>query len=223
MGGLFGGSKQTATSQSANRAYQGLSDQFWPMTQLAHTGADALSSLLSGDTSGFNRFKQATGFDAAAEAGSRGITGNAAAGGLLRSGSTAKGLQSFGNNIQNQFYNNYADRLLGQAGLGFQAGKLVSDAGNVSNSTQTSKSKNGIGGLIGSIGSSIAMSDRRLKKNVFEVGKMPDGLKLYQYRYLDDSGPYIGVMAQEVAEIKPEALGPTVDGFMSVDYSKLGE
>lgn len=223
MGGLFGGSKQSSSSQSANRAYDGLVKEFWPMTRHADNGANAFAALLGGDTSGFDTFKKSTGFDAAAEMGSRGITGNAAAGGMLRSGGTAKALQAFGNTLQNQYANNYMDRLLGQANLGFQAGNLVSGAGTVTNSTSTSKGKNGIGGLLGGIASGIAASDRRLKKNVFEVGELPNGLKLYQYRYTDDTGPFVGVMAQDVEKIMPEALGPTVDGYMTVNYDRIKE
>lgn len=223
MGGLFGGSKQSSTSNSYNQFAGQLNNTFSPLTANAATGANALGALLGGDPTGFNAYKQATGFDDAAKLGSQGITGNAAAAGMLRSGSTDKALQSFGNTIQNQYANNYMDKLLSQAGLGLQAGQLISGAGQVGQSKFSGSSKPGLGGLIGGIAGGIARSDRRAKKNIHKVGDGWGGLKIYQYRYLDNSGPFIGVMADEVATLHPEALGPVIDGYMTVDYSKLKE
>ena len=219
MGSIFGGSKQK--SSSSNQAFGQIRDTFTPLTENAATGSNALAALLSGDASGFNAYKKATGFDAAAEYGSRGVTGNAAAKGLLRSGSTSKGLQAFGDMLQNQYAGNYMDRLLGQANLGYQAGSLISGAGQTSQSS--GKQKNGLGGFLGAAASGIAASDKRLKKNIHKVGETSDGLNIYQYRYLNDEGPYIGVLAQEVAEKRPDALGPEIAGYMTVNYDKLKE
>lgn len=217
MGSIFGGSKSKSTS--SNQAYGTLSTAFSPLLGYAQQGAQGLAALLGGDTSGFEAYKRATGFDAAAETGSRGITGNAAASGLLRSGSTSKALQSYGTNLQNQYSQNYLDNLLSLANTGLQAGNVLSGAG--ATSTSTSKSKSGLGGLVGSIASGVAASDRRLKKNIFEVGKLKNGLKLYQFRYINNEGPFVGVMAQEVKELMPEALGPEVNGYMTVNYEVI--
>jgi hypothetical protein len=156
MSKIFGGSKSTQTSTSSNRAYDTVNQSLSPLIGMAGTGANALQALLTGDRSGFDAYKGATGYDAIAEQGSRGITGNAAAGGLLRSGSTGKALQAFGTNLQNTFANNYMDRLLQQAGLGFNAANALTAAGNTASSTGTSKSKPGLGGLIGGFASGIA-------------------------------------------------------------------
>lgn len=219
MSSIFGGSKSKSTS--SNRAYDSLNQSFSPLFGLASQGANSLSALLGGDSSGFDAYKKATGFDAITEAGSRGITGNAAARGLLRSGSTGKALQGYGNMMQNQYANSYMDRLLGQAGLGFQAGGLVGGAGQVSQ--QTSKSKPGIGGFLGGLGSAVAASDRRLKKNIRFVRELKEGLNLYRYEYVNGTGPLLGVMADEVEKVAPEALGPTIKGYKTVDYGKLKE
>lgn len=218
MGGIFGGSKSSSTT--SNKAYDYLKGQFGPVTGYAGQGASAISKFLGGDSSGFNLFKRATGFDAASEVGSRGITGNAAAAGMLRSGGTSKALQAFGNQMQNQYAGNYLQQLLGLSGLGMNAGQLIGNAGQTT--TSKSSSKNGIGGFLGSVASGIAASDRRLKKNIHKIGVLPNGLNLYQYRYIDNSGPYVGVMADEVELIKPEALGPIVNGFKTVDYDAIG-
>lgn len=145
MSKIFGGSKSTSTS--SNKAYDTINSSFSPLLGNAASGAQSLAALLGGDASGFNAYKKATGFDAIAEQGSRGITGNAAAGGLLRSGSTGKALQDYGTNLQNQFANTYMDRLLAQAGIGFNAGNALIGAGQTSQSKQ--KSKPGLGGFLG--------------------------------------------------------------------------
>lgn len=225
MSAIFGGSKQSSSSTSSNKAYGDISNAFRPLLGQAQAGMQGLSSLLGGDASGLNMFKKMTGFNAAAEEGSRGITGNAAASGLLQSGSTGKALQRYGNEISNQYANSYMDRLLAQAGLGLQAGNVLSGAGQTSSSKSSGKSKDGMGGFLGSMAGAAAASDVRLKKNIHKVGELDNGLNVYQYRYIkDDEKVHIGVMAQEVAKVKPEALGPELEGgYMTVDYGKLGD
>ncbi len=219
MGGIFGGSKSKQTS--SNQAYGTINQAVSPALSNISTGTNAANAFLSGDMSGFNQYKNNTGFDFQADQGSRGITGNAAAGGLLRSGGTGKALANFGANINQQFADNYFQKLLQQAGLGMQAGQLLAGAGQTS--TGTSKSKPGLGGLIGGAGSLIAASDRRLKKNIVKLYEKEDGLGIYKYNYVDDSGPFIGVMVDEVAKLRPHALGPVINGYGTVDYAKLNE
>lgn len=83
----------------------------------------------------------------------------------------------------------------------------------------------------GSIASAYAGSDIRLKTNVKHVGETADGLGIYDFDYLPIEGQIAafmpegrqrGVMAHEVAELRPDALGPVIDGYATVDYSKLG-
>lgn len=224
---IFGGSKQssTATSTSKNQAYDTINQNFSPLFQNATSGASALQALLSGDTSGLDTYKRTTGFNALAEQGSRGITGNAAASGLLRSGSTGKRLVNYGTQLNNQFAGSYMDRLLQQAQLGFNAGNLVAGAGQTSTSQQQSSggSNGGIGGFLGQLAGGIALSDRRAKTNIVKIGELPNSLNVYTFDYIDGPKNQTGVMAQEVAEIMPEALGPIINGYMTVDYDKVKE
>lgn len=148
MQGIFGGKK----ASEKNQAYGFLKDTYSPLTAQAGTGANALSALLGGDPTGFNKYKAATGFDATAEAGSRGITGNAAASGLLRSGSTGKALEGYGTGLQNQYAQSYLSNLFDQANLGLGAGKLIGSAGTVSKSSE----KPGIGKFLGQLASGAA-------------------------------------------------------------------
>ena len=140
MGALFGKrAKSTSSSENVNNQY--IKDTFSPLTGYAGTGAEMLSGLLSGDASGFNAYKKATGFDQLVQEGSRGITGNAAAGGLLRSGGTGKALANYGNMMQNQFADSYLNRALNLAGLGMNAGQLIAGAGQTSQSKSTGPKK----------------------------------------------------------------------------------
>ena len=66
-------------------------------------------------------------------------------------------------------------------------------------------------------------SDVRLKRDITLVSRLKDSLGLYRYRYLWSDTVYVGVMAQEVALIHPEAVVRSVlDKYLRVDYSRLG-
>jgi hypothetical protein len=65
-------------------------------------------------------------------------------------------------------------------------------------------------------------SDARLKRDVVKVGRLDNGLSLYRYRYLWSDQVYVGVMAQEVALLRPQAVVRGHDGYLRVDYAMLG-
>jgi hypothetical protein len=65
-------------------------------------------------------------------------------------------------------------------------------------------------------------SDTRLKRDVTQVGELDSGINLYRYRYLWSDTAYVGVMAQEVAAVMPEAVQRGADGYVRVDYARLG-
>jgi len=69
----------------------------------------------------------------------------------------------------------------------------------------------------------ILVSDTRLKRDITLVGRLDDGLGLYSYRYLWSDTVYVGVMAQEVTLIHPDAIvRGALDDYLRVDYSRLG-
>jgi hypothetical protein len=75
---------------------------------------------------------------------------------------------------------------------------------------------------IGSIaGAAITASDRRLKTGIKYLYTRLDGLRVYLYHYLWGGPQYLGVMADEVAVKRPDALGPVINGFATVDYGVL--
>jgi hypothetical protein len=65
-------------------------------------------------------------------------------------------------------------------------------------------------------------SDARLKRNVVRVGKLDNRVVLYRFNYLNSSDVYVGVIAQEVLAVVPEAVIIGEDGFMRVNYERLG-
>lgn len=212
MSSLFGeSSRERDTNVNRNQ----INNAFGSVMGATGQSVNALQALLGGDSSGFRNFADAIDLSGQMEYGSRGVTGNAAARGLLRSGSTGRALVDYEQMMENQAANQYMQNLLGVGQMGLGAGQIVSDAGK--ESTSRSRDKSGLGKAIGT----VLVSDRRLKKDIKHIGRTDEGLNVYEFKYIDGSGPYTGVMAQEVAELKPEALGPEVDGYMTVDYSKI--
>jgi hypothetical protein len=65
-------------------------------------------------------------------------------------------------------------------------------------------------------------SDIRVKRNIEPLGRSADGIEIYRYKYLWSDTSYVGVMAQEVATIEPEAISTGPDGYLRVDYARLG-
>ena len=65
----------------------------------------------------------------------------------------------------------------------------------------------------------IAASDRRLKSNIVRIGTHPIGVGIYEYDIF--GGRQIGVMAQELMEVMPEAVIQHPSGYLMVDYGRL--
>lgn len=223
---LFGGSTQksfsTNDSWSNNQAYPYVSQAFGEKGGQAYQ--NTTNTLMDQLLGGFDAYKTRGGYDFALEQGRNKILGGLAGKGVLQSGAALKGLADYGNNLSNQYYTQYLDKLFGLGSLGGQGGQLAVGAGGTARSTGTSSgvgsNSPGVGGFLGSLLGSVAASDRRLKKDIFEIGVLPDGLKLYNFNYIWGENA-TGVMADEVAVLRPEALGPVVGGYATVDYSKL--
>lgn len=65
----------------------------------------------------------------------------------------------------------------------------------------------------------IFSSDIRLKENIVPVGSV-EGFPVYEFSYKGFPDRYRGVMAQDVLELKPEAV-QEIDGYLAVDYRQL--
>ena len=64
-------------------------------------------------------------------------------------------------------------------------------------------------------------SDRRLKTNIVRIGTRPDGLGVYEFDYIWGGGRRVGLMAQEVLEVYPDAVSEMPDGHLAVDYRRV--
>jgi endosialidase-like protein len=71
-------------------------------------------------------------------------------------------------------------------------------------------------------GAPLTLSDVRLKRDIFRVARLDNGIDLYRYRYTWSDQLYVGVMAEEVAEVMPSAVMRGVDGYLRVDYGRVG-
>jgi Protein of unknown function (DUF3300) len=65
-------------------------------------------------------------------------------------------------------------------------------------------------------------SDARLKHDIVLLGRLENGLGFYRFSYNGSSKTYVGVLAQEVRQIRPQAVVRGTDGYMRVFYEKLG-
>jgi len=65
-------------------------------------------------------------------------------------------------------------------------------------------------------------SDIELKRDVALIGYLSDGLGFYRFRYVDGDRAYVGVIAQEVERVMPDAVSRGYDGYLRVSYDRLG-
>lgn len=79
----------------------------------------------------------------------------------------------------------------------------------------------GAGG-VSAIGNILGKSDRRLKTDIRLIGKSFDGQNIYAYRFLGERQTQIGLMAQEVETLRPDAV-VEIEGVKHVDYAKALE
>jgi hypothetical protein len=75
-----------------------------------------------------------------------------------------------------------------------------------------------IGNIIGTGASMFMASDRRLKTDIHRVGTTNGGLPIYTYKYKGESVTQMGVMAQDVEKVNPEAV-KEFGGYKAVNYA----
>jgi hypothetical protein len=136
----------------------------------------------------------------------------------VRTGSQVTGPQ-FVNSAQ-QATTGGAD-LLGAAQMGYNAqmGDFNAKAAERGNMMQ---------GLF-TLGGAALISDIRLKKNINHIGTLPNGLPFYSFEYIDavkdhplaGKGTHVGVMAQEVEAVYPQAVTTLDNGYKAVNYGLL--
>jgi hypothetical protein len=124
----------------------------------------------------------------------------------------------------------------GQAAAYLQGGQAIGNAANsVPNSLLTQQL---IGGIYGNnagggasaggpgvfdqeaFSSGLPWSDIRLKENIISIGS-ENGFPIYSFNYKWHPQTYIGVMAQDILKLLPEAVRK-IGEYFAVDYEKLG-
>lgn len=235
----IGGSK----SSSWNQAYAPVASLYGG--EAAQRGVDAggmVSDALMGGqgaADAFGAYKKSIGYDQLMKDAMGAVSGKFGALGLGNSGAALRESQRQAGQIGQQAYGSWLDRLFGVQDRGMAGTAQMVNAGNRNESESfqqsqsqsqssgtsngSSNSKNGLGGLIGGIASGIAGSDRRLKKNIVKIGDVTEDVGLYRYNYINSDKLHVGVMADEVEQHIPDALGPVIDGYKTVNYDVLKE
>lgn len=222
--GIFGGSKSKSSQLSENQAYPMLSKALEGNIGQGNNAMSILGSLLGlGDpTAGkatLGNFLDSTGFNFLLDTGSKAITGNAASRGLLNSGYTGKALTNFGQDLGMTKLSELVDKLTTLGNYGLESANTISGAG-VKQTAQSSGKDYGKGAFNSLFPGGL--SDRRTKTNIRRVGTFDDGLGIYDFEYIFAPGKvFRGVMADEVARLRPEALGPKFGKYQTVNYAAI--
>lgn len=104
---------------------------------------------------------------------------------------------------------------------------LMGYGGQGQSSSTTTGQTAGAGSIVGGGLSALALtkmafpalfaSDRRLKREIVQIGETPGGNNLYSFKYKDDETQRFGVMSDEV----PHAVAGQVGGYDVVDYARV--
>jgi hypothetical protein len=194
-------------------------------------GAEAQKQAISG-------FEQSPLFQSLMQQGENAILQNASATGGLRGGNVQAALSQFRPQALNALIEQQYGRLgglstMGQASAAGQAASGLQSASNIGNlfgnqgaalaggqMARGNVARQAFGDAM-DIGKMAAMfSDRRLKKNIKQIGTRPDGLNVYEFDYIWGGKRQVGLMAQEVQTIYPGAVSES-GGYLMVDYSKV--
>lgn len=207
-------------------------------------GRDAipgLTNLVTDPTAQRDYVQQNPFFQSLADESQRRLLNNSAARGKVGSGGTAEALQNsimlLGNDLVAQNIQQRQGLVKtglaaagGMANISQNAGMTIADlrtqGGNAAASgimgaaAARSQGVSNIMELGKTVGAAMMMSDRRLKRDIAQIGALPSGLPLYSFRYVWGGPPQVGVMAQEAASIFPGAVH-SVGGYLCVDYGAI--
>lgn len=138
----------------------------------------------------------------------------------LMSAYTAPGQAQLGaaNASYAQPFANLMQLLQPSAALGAM-GSQSSGTGTSTTTQPQNTMSNIMGGLSGGIGLLSLMSDERAKDDIERVGRLDDGQPIFRYHYKGSDVPQIGLLAQRVRNVAPEAV-EEVGGMLRVNYGK---
>ncbi len=156
------------------------------------------------------------------KSGDRAGAGNRPGGGD-RAGQRPSGREGLGNPGQGRSAMAHADR--GRASMGGGPGGGPRVGGSPGGGARMGGGGGGGfrgGGGGGARGGGGRRSDMVLKHDIVRLGTLDNGLGLYRFAYVGSDRAYVGVMAQEVQAVMPEAVVKGRDGYLRVRYERLG-
>ena len=136
------------------------------------------------------------------------------------------------NAASQQQYSTTLQGIAAQGQAGVQTGQAISAIGSIFGNLSSSLNAPSSGYInygYGPGGNSIANgqwpSDERLKENIVKIGVSPLGFEIVEFTYKPSmglpNGRFRGVIAQQVLQIKPQAVEVDSDGWLTVDYRQL--
>lgn len=184
--------QQAALQQEAAKGMFGQQAQQAALQQAAAQGLYGMGSQYASGLAGFGTAAQAAAL--------QGAQAQLGAGTLQQQTQQAQDTAQYQQFLQERGYPFQVAQFLANIAMG---------TGSLSGSTTTTTAPNSF------------FSDRRLKKDIKEIGETHDGLPIYSYKYKGgDDLPRIGVMADEAREKHPDAVR-RIDGVDTVDYEKI--
>lgn len=193
----------------------------------------------------FASFQESPGYQFRMDQGLKGVQNVLAAQGKSALG--GRGLTELtqrGQGLASSEYQNYINNLMGLSGIGqtsagqsaniaYGTGQLQGGAqigiGNLGMQGTIARGQNfaDTAGIVGTeadkAGLAAFLSDITLKENIEKIGNSQSGIPIYNFEYKDKKYGqfrYEGVMAQDLLELKPEAVSKK-DGYLIVDYDKI--
>tara|TARA_R110000764_G_scaffold89200_1_gene170605 strand:- start:74 stop:1159 length:1086 start_codon:yes stop_codon:yes gene_type:complete len=121
----------------------------------------------------------------------------------------------------------YANLLGGLAGLGSSTQMQQTSSGSTGQVIPGTSIFQQLAGAAGTAASAGAFSDIRLKTEIKRVGELENGIPVYRWKWTKEAKKIVGdqgtlgVLAQEILKIMPEAVSIGSDGYYRVDYGRV--
>lgn len=199
-----------------------------------------LSSLITDPNAQRNFIENNPFFESLANDAQNRLFSNQAARGKIGSGGTAEALQNslllLGNNLLSQNIGQRfnaatlgANAAAGQAtatqNVGSNIANIATGVGNaqaagiIGASNARSQGQQNLLN-VGLVGGGLLLSDERVKRDIMLIGHADNGLPIYLFRYIGSDEINIGVIAQDVEKIAPEAI-VEIGGLKHVNYEAI--
>lgn len=159
---------QEAGFRRAEENQQGVIDRILPQVETGDQARNQLAAALGltgleAQQGFFNNFQNDPGFQAQLDAGTRAVDQGASAGGQLNSGGRAKALFRFGQQQQNQAFNNRLNRLAGLTSFGQAATGQLQGGTNALNQAVVGQGNAQAGGIIGGANAATGFTNQLLQ------------------------------------------------------------